>query len=56
VRWDGTARCWFAVLDEAALPAEEEFLRREVYGGRAVELRRDRIAARNRVSLTTLER
>ncbi len=50
------ARCWIIVLDEAALPAEEEFLRREVYGGRAIEFRRDKITARNRFSLTAHER
>lgn len=32
-RWDGAARCWYIVLDEAALPAEEEFLQREVCPG-----------------------
>ncbi len=52
-RWDGAARCWFIVLDESALPEEEQFLRREVFGGRAVELRRDKITARNRFSLAT---
>ena len=51
-RWDGAARYWFTVLDEAALPAEEEFLRNEIYGGRSVEFRRDKITARNRFSLT----
>ncbi len=55
-RWDGAARCWFIVLDESALPDEEEFLRREVFGGRSVDLRRDKITARNRFSLTAHER
>ena len=55
-RWNGEARCWSIVLDEAALPGEEEFLRREVYGGRRVELRRDKLTARNRFSLPAQER
>ncbi len=50
-RWSGEARCWSIVLDETALPGEEEFLRREVYGGRQVELRRDKLTARNRFSV-----
>ena len=54
-RWDGSARSWYIVLDEAALPAEEEFLLREVCPGRSVPFRRDRITARNRFSLTTRE-
>ena len=51
--WDGTARCWYIVLDEAALPAEEEFLHREVCPGRSVPFRRDRITARNRFALVS---
>ncbi len=50
-RWNSEARCWSVVLDEAALPEEEEYLRREVYGGQPVELRRDKLTARNRFSL-----
>jgi DNA polymerase III subunit epsilon len=50
-RWDGAARCWYIVLDESALPAEEEFLCREVCPGRSVPFRRDKITARNRFSL-----
>ena len=51
-RWDGAARCWYIVLDETALPAEEEYLYREVCPGRSVPFRRDKITARNRFSLT----
>ncbi len=50
-RWNAEARCWALILDEAALPNEEDYLRREVYGGRDLELRRDKITARNRFSL-----
>ena len=50
-RWDGASRCWYIILDEAALPAEEEFLLREVCPGRSVPFRRDKITARNRFSL-----
>ncbi|MGA7323593.1 MAG: hypothetical protein WBX25_03710 [Rhodomicrobium sp.] len=39
------------ILDETALPGEEEFLRREVYGGQHVELRRNKLTARNRFSV-----
>ena len=51
-RWDGAARCWYIVLDEPAVPAEEEYLYREVCPGRSVPFRRDKITARNRFSLT----
>jgi DNA polymerase-3 subunit epsilon len=51
-RWDGAARCWYIVLDEAALPAEEDFLHRDVCPGRPVPFRRDKITARNWFSLT----
>jgi DNA polymerase-3 subunit epsilon len=50
-RWNGEARCWSVILDEAALPNEEDYLRREVYGGQEVQLRRDKLTARNRFSL-----
>jgi DNA polymerase III subunit epsilon len=50
-RWNGDARCWSIILDEAALADEEDFLHREVYAGRNVELRRDKLTARNRFSL-----
>ncbi len=50
-RWDSLARCWFIILDEATLSAEEEFLHREVCPGRSVPFRRDKITARNRFSL-----
>ena len=50
-RWNGEVRCWSLILDEAALHDEEDYLRREVYGGRQVELRRDKLTARNRFSL-----
>ncbi len=52
-RWNGEVRCWSVILDEADLPGEEDYLRREVYGGRQVELRRDKLTARNRFSLAT---
>ncbi|MGA7324292.1 MAG: 3'-5' exonuclease [Rhodomicrobium sp.] len=52
-RWNAEARCWSVVLNEDALPGEEEYLRREVYGGRDVELRCDKLTARNRFSLAT---
>jgi DNA polymerase III subunit epsilon len=52
-RWNGEARCWSIILDEGNLPGEEDYLRREVYGGRPIELRRDKLAARNRFSLAT---
>ena len=38
-RWNPDARCWSLVLEGAALPEEEAYLAREVYGGRQVELR-----------------
>jgi hypothetical protein len=38
------------LLDEAALAEEEAYLKREVFGGRLIELRRDKITARNRFS------
>src|SRR5262249_38653203 len=50
-RWNCQSRCWFIVLEEAALADEEDFLRREVYAGRQVELRRDKLTARNRFTL-----
>jgi DNA polymerase III subunit epsilon len=50
-RWNGEARCWSVILDEAALPDEEDYLRREVCGDRQIELRRDKLTARNRFSL-----
>ena len=50
-RWNGEARCWSVILDEAALPEEEDYLQREVYGGRQIPLRRDKLTARNRFSL-----
>lgn len=50
-RWNGEARCWSIILDETALPDEEDYLRREVYGRQQVELRRDKLTARNRFSL-----
>lgn len=40
-------------LSEDALPGEEDYLRRDVYGGRQIELRRDKLTARNRFSLAT---
>jgi DNA polymerase III subunit epsilon len=52
-RWNGEARCWSVILDETALPDEEDYLRREVYAGRQIELRRDKLTARNRFSLAT---
>ena len=52
-RWSAEARCWSIILDEAGLPDEEEYLRREVFGGQPIELRRDRLTARNRFSLAT---
>ena len=33
-------------LEEAALPGEQDYLRREVYGGQQVELRCNKLAAR----------
>jgi hypothetical protein len=39
------------ILDEAALPDEEDYLRREVYGDQQIELRRDKLTARNGFSL-----
>jgi DNA polymerase III subunit epsilon len=50
-RWNGESRYWSTVLDEAALADEEDYLRREVYAGRQVELRRGKLTARNRFSL-----
>jgi DNA polymerase III subunit epsilon len=50
-RWDGTARCWYLIIEEFALPAEEEYLHREMCPGRSVPFRRDKITARNRFSL-----
>jgi hypothetical protein len=41
----------YIVVDEAALPAEEEYLHREVCPGRSVPFRHDKITARNRFSL-----
>jgi len=50
-RWNPDLRCWSLILDEAALLAEEEYLFREIYGGRHVQLRKDKLTARNRFSL-----
>src|SRR5262249_41938157 len=50
-RWNADARCWSIVLDEACLSEEEAYLLREVYGGREVHLRRDKLTARTRFSL-----
>ncbi len=49
-RWNGQARCWSLILREDALPEEEDYLRREIYGGQPIELRRDKLTARNRFS------
>jgi DNA polymerase-3 subunit epsilon len=49
-RWNAEARCWTLILAEAALPDEEAYLQREVFGGRAIQLRRDKITAGNRFS------
>jgi hypothetical protein len=38
---------------EGTLPGEEDCSRREIYGGRQIELRRCKLAARNRFSLAT---
>jgi DNA polymerase III subunit epsilon len=47
------ARCWSIILEETALPDEADYLRREVYGGQPIELRRDKLSAGNRFSLAT---
>ncbi|MGA7328559.1 MAG: hypothetical protein WBX25_29735 [Rhodomicrobium sp.] len=45
-RWNGEVRCWSVILEEAALPGEEDYLRREVCGGQQVELRCNKLTAR----------
>lgn len=50
-RWDATARVWFVQLrDEAALQAETQWLKSQVYEGRPARVQVERLEARQRYS------
>lgn len=50
-RWDGTARVWHTVLsDQAAVQAEAQWLKAQVYAGRPARVQLERLEARQRYS------
>lgn len=53
--WDGENKVWHCTVDEEAMDAEFDWLRREIYGGRPARVSVEFVSARARFSMNPLE-
>ena len=52
-RWSGRRRCWYIDVEEERFDIERNFLSQEIFQSEMIDLKADRITARDRYSLRT---